>query len=339
MKNTQTGDIMKDKLKNDILNQCIFLDDNNLNILENALDDIFANFKIQKCPFEDNDVILAKFLNAKSIEGCADSTLEYYKHECSYFMRFVDKNLLTVENNDILSFLSFQKEKGNTAVTLNNKRGVLSALYQWLLNEGYMLVNPLKTVNKVRTPKVIKEHFTAIEIELLRNELYKSNTKPQLFLRNIAIFETLLSSGIRASELCNLNISDVDLTECTMLVHGKGNKERIAYFNYKAQLAIEDYLKTRNDDLDILFKSERGKGEARLNVGSLDRIISNLGKKANIKAHPHKFRHTFATVMLEKGMSLEQVKTTLGHENIKTTQIYAKTSQKDVEMSHRNLIE
>ena len=95
----------------------------------------------------------------------------------------------------------------------------------------------------------------------------------------------------------------------------------------------------RHKDLDTLFQSYRNKGEARLTVGSLDRIIREIGMNVNIQANPHKFRHTFATHLLEKGMPLEQVKTTLGHENIKTTQIYAKTSQKDIEMNHRNLIE
>ena len=202
-----------------------------------------------------------------------------------------------------------------------------------------MLVDPLKTIKKIRVPKKIRDHFTSREIEILRTAVYNSNSKKQIFLRNIAIFEVLLSSGIRASELCNLNISDVNLNECKMLINGKGNKQRIAYFNNKAQIAIENYLEVRDDNLDILFISERKNGKSRLRLCSLDAIFRKIGQSVNIRTYPHKFRHTFATDLLEKGMPLEQVKVALGHENIRTTQIYAKTSQKDIEMNHRRLIE
>ena len=294
---------------------------------------------IQKSLRYDNDVILEKFIKAKALEGCSENTLQHYERECKYFIKFINKNLIDVETRDIINYISYQKEKGNSAVTLNNKRGVLNSLYQWFTKEGYLLLDPLKTIKKIRSPKKIKEHYTPREVETLRDAVYNSNSKKQIFLRNIAIFEVLLSSGIRASELCNLNISDVNLNECKMLINGKGNKQRIAYFNHKAQIAIENYLEVRDDDIEVLFASERKKDGSRLKIGSLDNIIRKIGESVNIDAHPHKFRHTFATDLLEKGMPLEQVKVALGHENIRTTQIYAKTSQKDIEMNHRRLIE
>ena len=294
---------------------------------------------IQKSLRYDNDVILEKFIKAKALEGCSENTLQHYERECKYFIKFINKNLIDVETRDIINYISYQKEKGNSAVTLNNKRGVLNSLYQWFTKEGYLLLDPLKTIKKIRSPKKIKEHYTPREVETLRDAIYKNKSKKVIFLRNIAIFEVLLSSGIRASELCNLNISDVNLNKCKMLINGKGNKQRIAYFNHKAQIAIENYLEVRDDDIEVLFASERKKDGSRLKIGSLDNIIRKIGESVNIDAHPHKFRHTFATNMLEKGMPLEQVKTTLGHEKIKTTQIYAKTSQKNIEMNHRKLIE
>ena len=294
---------------------------------------------IQKSLRYDNDVILEKFIKAKALEGCSENTLQHYERECKYFIKFINKNLIDVETRDIINYISYQKEKGNSAVTLNNKRGVLNSLYQWFTKEGYLLLDPLKTIKKIRSPKKIKEHYTPREVETLRDAVYKNKSKKVIFLRNIAIFEVLLSSGIRASELCNLNISDVNLNKCKMLINGKGNKQRIAYFNHKAQIAIENYLEVRDDDIEVLFASERKKDGSRLKIGSLDNIIRKIGESVNIDAHPHKFRHTFATNMLEKGMPLEQVKTTLGHEKIKTTQIYAKTSQKNIEMNHRKLIE
>ena len=330
---------IQNELRKNIINQCDFLDENTLNTLDEILSNVFSKFKIQKSLKDNNDVILKKFIKAKALEGCSEITLQHYEKQCKYFVKFINKNLIDVETKDILNYLSYQKEKGNSAVTLNIKRGVLNSLYHWFINEGYLLVDPLKTIKKIRTPKKIKEHFTPREVEILRSAVYNIKTRKEIHLRNIAIFEVLLSSGIRASELCNLNISDVNFNECQMLINGKGNKQRIAYFNQKAKLAIENYLEVRKDNIDTLFASDRKKGEARLMVCSLDRTFRDIGKTVNIKVYPHKFRHTFATDLLEKGMPLEQVKTTLGHENIRTTQIYAKTSQKDIEMNHRRLIE
>lgn len=130
-------------------------------------------------------------------------------------------------------------------------------------------------------------------------------------------------STIRIGELVNLNINDINLTSKTGIVRGKGNKERIIYFDVKTKLSIEQYLKKRTDDNPALFVSLRSykktEGKKRISINNTESIIRNSGKSINIaKAHPHKFRRTVATKAIDKGMPIEQVQLLLGHSKIDT---------------------
>lgn len=194
----------------------------------------------------------------------------------------------------------------------------------------------MSRIHKVKTPVLVKSIFSDEELELLRADLSGNS-------RNIAILNLLISSGIRIGELVNLNISDINLTNKSGIVRGKGNKERVIYFDVKTKLSIEKYLRKRTDDNPALFVSLRTyksiEGKKRISINNTETIIRKSGNSLNIiKAHPHKFRRTVATKAIDKGMPIEQVQLLLGHSKIDTTLHYAQVQQKNVMFSYQKFI-
>ena len=148
--------------------------------------------------------------------------------------------------------------------------------------------NPVLKIPKLKDKKKVKKPFTAREIELLRTEF---NRYPNTRLRDIAMFELLLSSGVRVAELVGLNRQDIDFENCSMIVLGKGNKQREAYFNVRAQTALEAYLNSRTDDNPALFVQFK-KPYLSLGSNGIERRFRLAGRNVGVKCHPHKFRRT-----------------------------------------------
>ena len=190
--------------------------------------------------------------------------------------------------------------------------------------------NPVKRIHKVRTGRAVREILTDENLELLRDSCET--------LRDLAIFELLLSTGIRVGELVNLNISDVDFNEREAIVFGKGESQRIVYFDARTKLHLQRYLDQRTDDNPALFV-HFNRPYNRLGIRGVEKRIKDLGIKCNIEnVHPHRFRRTLATRAIDKGMPIEQVQRLLGHTQIDTTMHYAMVDQANVKMSHRKYI-
>ena len=157
-------------------------------------------------------------------------------------------------------------------------------------------------------------------------------------VRDRAMIDFLLSTGIRVGELVRLNIDDIDFSERECVVYGKGDKERKAYFDAKAKIHLMNYIESRTDNNSALFVS-LNKPHNRLTESGVELRLREMGKKVGVeKVHPHKFRRTMATRAIEKGMPIEQVQKILGHEQIDTTLRYAMVNQNNVKLSHRKYI-
>lgn len=286
---------------------------------------------------EEYENYIELFLASKKIEGCSKRTNEYYSQVLKSFEKHIHIPLCSVTTDQIRIFLAnYQRINKCSNVTLDNIRRILSSFYKWLESEDYIIKSPMTRIHKVKTPVVVKSVFTDEELELLRTELSGNS-------RNIAILNLLISSGIRIGELVNLNINDINLTNQTGIVRGKGNKERIIYFDVKTKLSIEKYLTKRTDDNPALFVSSQSykkhEGKIRISINNTETIIRNTGNSLNItKAHPHKFRRTIATKAIDKGMPIEQVQLLLGHSKIDTTLHYAQVQQRNVMMSYQKFI-
>ena len=277
-----------------------------------------------------NQDIVERFVKIKNLEGCTDKTINFYKKEVLLFLDYMnDKSVEYITTDEIREYLMQKMDNGASAVTTDNTRRCLNSFFKFCVEEDYILKNPMLLIKKIKAPKFVKKGFTDEEIIKMRDTI--DNT------RNIAIFELLLTSGIRVHELVRLNKSDMMWDSNSFVVYGKGRKERICYMNTLAKMRIKEYLNTRNDDNPALFVSLRSPYK-RILVSGTERLIRNAGKKCGVKAHPHKFRRTMATTALNKGVPLEQVQRLLGHEDISTTLIYAETEQDLVKQSHHKFL-
>ena len=278
-----------------------------------------------------NEEYLEMFLHAKRIEGCSDRTIDYYRSSNTHMLKMIDKPLRRVTTEDVRKYLSeYQKINNCGKSTLDNVRRNISSFFSWLEEEDHILKSPVRRIHKIKTKTVVKEVISDEDIERLRDNCE--------VMRDVAIIDLLYSTGMRVGELVNLDISDVDLDGRECKVYGKGDKERKVYFDAKAKLHLENYIKSRCDDNPALFVSLDAPFN-RLKISGVEIRLRELGRKLNIcRIHPHKFRRTMATRAIDKGMPIEQVQKVLGHSQIDTTMQYAMVNQNNVKASHRRYI-
>ena len=157
-------------------------------------------------------------------------------------------------------------------------------------------------------------------------------------IRDVALIDFLSSTGMRVGELVRLNIEDIDFDERECTVLGKGDKERIVYFDVRSKLHLKRYIESRSDNNPALFVSLNVPHE-RLEIGGVESRLRKIGNDLGIdNVHPHRFRRTLATVAIDKGMPIEQLQQLLGHQRIDTTLQYAMVKQSNVKMAHRKYI-
>lgn len=271
------------------------------------------------------------FFVSKKIEGCTNQTISYYSTILRKFFSEINMELDKITADQVRYYIAKLSLNGLSKCSQDNELRVLKSFFKWAFGEGYISKIPTLNIKTIKQEKRIKKSFTELQIEQMRKVLNNKGS-----LRDIAIFETLNSTGVRVSELNRMNISDIQDDEIT--VFGKGEKERIVYLNTKSKLAIQDYMKSRNDNEEALFISSKSP-YTRLSKGAIETMIRNLGKEAGVdKAYPHRFRRTSATFALNRGMPIEQVQQMLGHENISTTTIYARSEKENVKASHRKYV-
>lgn len=280
---------------------------------------------------KENKRLYESFMDSKKLEGRSENTLHYYGSTLQKLLMSFDKPLQNVTTNDIREWLIFYKETGVSNVTVNNVRRIFNSFFSWLEAEEYILRNPMRRIHRVKEEYQIKKPYSEWEIEILRVHLKDS-------VRDRAMFEVLLSTGMRLTELRGLNRSDVDFSEREIIVFGKGAKQRIVYFDERTSLFLNQYLKSRDDDNPALFVTLNNPHE-RLGKAGIGTTVREWGRNTNIEnVHPHRFRRTMATRALRAGMPIEQIQVILGHSSIETTRIYAKVNQDDVKYAHRKYV-
>lgn len=259
------------------------------------------------------------FLNAKKLEGLSPLTLKGYRLILLKFAKRVNRDTSAITVNDIREYLSlFQNNKASTISTIIS---TLKSLFGWLYEEEVIIRDITK---KIKSPKKEKRLPKALSIEEL--ETLRDACKTP---RERALLETLYATGCRLSEVSAMNRNDIDISDGSCKVIGKGNKERIVYFSAKARIYVRKYLMHRFDTEEALFVTER-KPSRRVGNRAIQCEIAKIAARTNINKsiHPHIFRHTLATTMLNNGADLVTVQNILGHSDPATTQIYARISEK-----------
>ena len=265
------------------------------------------------------------------LEGCSNKTILYYISTIEMMLNKINKNIIEIETEDLRTYLSdYQMNNNSSKVTIDNIRRILSSFFSWLEDENYIIKSPVRRIKKVKAPSIIKETYTDEELEIMRDNVGT--------VRDLALIDVLASTGMRVGELVKLNIEDVNFTERECIVLGKGNKERVVYFDARTKIHLKNYLDNRKDNNKALFISLKAP-YGRLSIGGVELRLRKIGKQLGIKkVHPHKFRRTLATIAIDKGMPIEQVQKLLGHEKIDTTLQYAMVKQSNVKIAHQKYI-
>jgi len=322
---------------------------------------------MEKRRMEDNSRIRT-FIKVSHFEkNLSERTLNAYKSDLTQFSQFYkDKNLAEVTSEDIRDFLeALQTNHHYKDTTIRRKLATLKIFYSFLEDEGEISDSPTRKIrHKYRTsrrlPKVIstrelKRLLRAAysDVSRLEKEVENSRTAQTIDLclyrayRDRVIIEILISTGMRIGELVALDLNDINLQQKSILIFGKGRKERLIYISSnEAFTSIRDYIAYRKGiqaESDALLLN---KNSSRLSIYSVENIFKKYLKKARIKNHytPHCLRHTMATNLLNNGADIRQVQEILGHTSIATTQIYTEVSPKQkkkvlMKFNHRNRIE
>ena len=300
-------------------------------VLKNTFEDLeVLNQKIEMKDV-DNMVLLDIFLSAKQIEGCSVNTLHYYKRTLKKMLEYVNKSVDDITTDDLRNYLTFFNRNDTLAkTTIDNARRIFSSFFSWLEDEDYILKNPVKRINRIKTPRIVKDVLSDEDLENLCDACGN--------LRDRAIIEILISTGMRVGELVKLDIEDINFYERECIVLGKGDAERVVYFDARCKLHLIEYLNSREDDNPALFVSLRSP-HVRLGINGVELRLKKIGETCSIdNVHPHKFRRTMATNAIDKGMPIEQVQKLLGHMQIDTTMRYALVNQANVKIAHRKFI-
>ena len=328
---------MKNEIIREITQQMLpLLDNMELEQLQKVIKITLSNYELSKNNKDvnvnySNQYFVETFLGAKKIEGCSFKTLKYYRATINNMLNVVNKEVKHILTDDLREYLTLhQEEHLSSRVTIDNIRRILSSFFAWLEDEDYIVKSPVRRIHKVKTGSNIKETYSDEALELMRDKCTE--------LRDLAMIDILASTGMRVGEMVLLNREDINFNERECVVFGKGDKERIVYFDARTKIHLQNYLESRNDFNPALFVSLKFPYE-RLQISGVEVRLREFGKKLNInKVHPHKFRRTLATMAIDKGMPIEQLQKLLGHSRIDTTLQYAMVKQSNVKLAHRKFI-
>lgn len=327
---------MKEELVTEVMQQMLpYLDNAQLKHLRQVIEQALFHYEVLgmevKPEEDDNNSLIAMFIAAKRIEGCSEKTLKYYQTTIDTMASSIDKNVRHILTEDLRTYLTdYQSRNHLSRVTIDNIRRILSSFFSWLEDEDYIIKSPVRRIHKVKTASSIKETYSDEDLEKMRDSCKE--------LRDLAMIDMLASTGMRVGEMVLLNRDDINFEERECVVFGKGEKERIVYFDARAKIHLQEYLSSRTDDNPALFVTLRAPHE-RIQIGGIEHRLREMGKWLNIpKVHPHKFRRTLATMAIDKGMPIEQLQRLLGHQRIDTTLQYAMVKQSNVKIAHRKYI-
>lgn len=260
------------------------------------------------------------FLACKKLEGLSLKTLKNYAYTLKHFSQTVYKPVNVIDIYDLRCYVN---ERSKTLKDTSAIVWTIKSFFSWLQDEEYITKNPARQLKVPKCVRSLRKGLTVEQVERIRMNCETA--------RERAIVEFLLSTGCRVGELVGLKHTDI--VDNSIMVTGKGSKERVVYLNQKATLYLKMYLKGRNHESDHMFIATK-KPFKYLGERSIQNEINNIGERIGVNLFVHLFRHTFACSFLENGGNLKQLQDLLGHEDANTTAIYGKMSMASLKHSH-----
>lgn len=284
-------------------------------LVDEVINEYSINSKCTALTTTDIDEKVGLYITYKKLEGYSNETIKGYIYYFRKFADFVNKPVHMLNTVDLRMFLA-QETSGNAATTANNKVEKLKAFFQWLQDEEYIMANPAKKLKGIKTPKKLRDGLNIEEV-LRLNEACKD-------YRQRAIFEFFCSTGCRVGEIKKVKLSDINWSNRSVKITGKGSKERIVFFDERCKFALDLYIKNqRHSDTDYLFVATKHPYNGMVNK-SYQTIIREIQERANVttRVFPHKLRHTYANLCINRGMSVVALQQLMGHSSPETTQRY-----------------
>ena len=276
---------------------------------------------------DDDKQLLSNFLAQLTIEKRASQyTVKSYKRDLNCLSTYCESKSISLwtdlKQTDIRSYMASRHRQGLSSTSLQRELSAIRSFFNFLLKNQLTDNNPGQYI---KAPKKTRKLPKTLDVDQIKS-LLEAGANSTIEIRDLAMFELFYSSGIRLSELAQLNLTDIDLTDKSLMVRsGKGGKSRMLPIGSKAVVAINTWLEHRIKSITstetALFISTRG---TRLGQRSIELRLKQWCKKKGIaeNIHPHMLRHSFATHLLESSQDLRAVQELLGHSNISTTQIY-----------------
>lgn len=306
-----------------------FLPVDSVNAVMQILSDQMATYEIERSDSCENDVesdeLLEAFLDAKRVEGRSPKTIERYDYIIRRICKTINVPIKRISVFHLRKYLSDEKARGVSDNTLDGIRQVLSSFYGWLQKEGLITNNPTANLGAIKSTKKIRKPYSAVDMEKLKESCTCDRDK--------AILYVLLATGCRISEICALDRDSIDFDNGEIMVLGKGNKERTVFIDDITAMLLKRYVESRKDMSESLFI---GKGTERLRPGGVRLMLKRLERRSGVlNVHPHRFRRTLATNLIDRGMSIQEVAAILGHEKLDTTMKYVYVNKTNVKNSYR----
>lgn len=259
-----------------------------------------------------DSIIIKNFEGCKKMSGIKDNSIKQYILSISALSHFCNKELINITTDDIRRFLLLY-EKSVCKTTADNCRRNLNVFFQFMEDEEYILKNPVKKIPKIKEDIRYKRFYTDLEIESMRDACINR--------RELALIDLLISTGLRVSEISNILLSEIDWDSRTIIVHGKGGKDRFVPFSIRCKKHLQEYLAERGyNKSQFLFCTIR-KPYHKLCKGSITKMIKDIGIRVNLPdITVHCFRRWLASDLNKKGIDPAIIQEILGHSSFSTTQ-------------------
>ena len=273
---------------------------------------------------EGQDDMVDCFIDAKRVQGLSEMTLHRYREVLRRMLDRVKVQTKRITVHHLRKYLADRKEGGAQASTIEGERQIFSSYFNWLQRESLIDRNPIANLGTIKTEKKVKKTYSESDIEKMRRCCKN--------IRDRAMLEVMRSTGCRISEIVGLRRENMNIPELQCMVHGKGNKNRIAYLDPVAAMCLKQYLETRTDDRQELFLGQKG----IWTQAGVRYMLAEIEKDSGVEhVHPHKFRRTLATELARRGMPIQEIARILGHEKIDTTMRYIVLNDDDVKHDYR----